>query len=209
MGALLFGIAAEVRDLQADADAPPELVAKLREVEARVAETAAAFRESLAVLDDVTPDQSLTATLRGRLRGVRAAHRAAGARCVALTDLPQLDAARCAGIVAVVREALVNVEKHAQAASVVVSLVASGDGLTVAVADDGLGWADAPAPGTDPLPRLRAARRRSAGDAQRRQLQRHRAQARPTTASPGWAARCRSSATRTAGSPSAMWVPVT
>lgn len=163
VGALLFGIAAEVRDLQVDADAPPALVAKLREVEARVAETAAAFRESLAVLDDVTPDQSLTATLRA---DCEAFSRRTGllARCVALTALPQLDAARCAEVVAVVREALVNVEKHAQAASVVVSLVASGDGLTVAVADDGLGWPDAPPPGTDPRPRLRTARRPRAPD---------------------------------------------
>ena len=163
VGALLFGIAAEVRDLQVDTDAPPALVAKLREVEARVAETAAVFRESLAVLDDVTPDQSLTATLRA---DCEAFARRTGllARCVALTDLPQLDAARCAEVVAVVREALVNVEKHAQAASVVVSLVASGDGLTVAVADDGLGWPDAPPPGTDPRAQLRTSRRPRAPD---------------------------------------------
>ena len=44
---------------------------------------------------------------------------------------------------AVVRESLVNVEKHARAASVFVSLVSSGGGVAVAVADDGLGWSDA------------------------------------------------------------------
>lgn len=142
VGALLFGIGAEVRDLQAYADAPPDLVAKLREVEAQVAETAAIFRESLAVLDDVAPDRSLTATLRG---DCEAFSRRTGviARCVALTDLPTLDAGRTAAVVAVVREALVNVEKHAHATSVVVSLIASGGGIAVAVADDGLGWAQA------------------------------------------------------------------
>lgn len=109
VGALLFGIGAEVRDLQADADAPPQLVAKLRAVEERVAETAAVFRESLAVLDDVTPEQSLTATLRGDCEAFM--HRTGvAARCVALTELPSLDTARCASVVAVVREALVNVE---------------------------------------------------------------------------------------------------
>jgi signal transduction histidine kinase len=148
VGALLFGIGAEVRDLQADADAPPQLVAKLRAVEARVAETAAVFRESLAVLDDVTPNQSLTTTLRG---DCEAFTRRTGvvARCVALTELPALDVARCTAVVAVVREALVNVEKHAHATSVVVSLVASGEGLAVAIADDGLGWPDAAAPGAE------------------------------------------------------------
>jgi signal transduction histidine kinase len=62
--------------------------------------------------------------------------------------------------VAVVREALVNVEKHAHATSVVVSLVASGEGLAVAIADDGLGWPDAAAPGADPLAELAARRPR-------------------------------------------------
>jgi signal transduction histidine kinase len=144
VGALLFGIGAEVHDLQVDADAPPELIAKLRSVEARVAETAAVFRESLAVLDDVTPDQSLTTTLRG---DCEAFTRRTGvvARCVALTDVPALDPSRGTTVVAVVREALVNVEKHAHATSVVVSLVASGDGLAVAIADDGLGWPHAAA----------------------------------------------------------------
>jgi signal transduction histidine kinase len=141
VGALLFGIGAEVRDLQGDADAPPQLVAKLRAVEARVAETAAVFRQSLAALDDVTPDQSLTATLRGDCEAF-ARRTGVVARCVALTDLPALDPSRCTAVVAVVREALVNVEKHARATSVVVSLVTAADGVAVAVADDGLGWPD-------------------------------------------------------------------
>ncbi|MCW2595183.1 MAG: hypothetical protein JWP39_1071 [Jatrophihabitans sp.] len=161
VGALLFGIGAEVRDLQADTDAPPELLAKLRAVEARVAETAAVFRESLAVLDDVTPDQSLTATLRG---DCEAFTRRTGvvARCMALNELPRLDPARCTAVVAVVREGLVNVEKHAHATSVVVSLVASGDGLAVAIADDGLGWPDAADESGDLVVGLAAKSRRCA-----------------------------------------------
>ncbi|MFN2560194.1 MAG: ATP-binding protein [Jatrophihabitans sp.] len=155
VGALLFGIGAEVRDLQADTDVPPQLVAKLRAVEARVAETAAVFRQSLAVLDEVTPDQSLAATLRG---DCEAFTRRTGvvARCVALTDLPALDPSRCSTVVAVVREALVNVEKHAHATSVVVSLVTAGDGLAVAVADDGLGWPDAAVAGAESASELGA-----------------------------------------------------
>jgi signal transduction histidine kinase len=144
VGAMLFSIGAEVRDLQSTACAQPELLAKLRGVEARIADTAAAFRESLAVLDVVTPNQALTATLRGdceafgRRTGV-------ASRCVALTEVPKLDDAHNAAVVAVVREALVNVEKHAEATSVVVSLAATDGGIAVAVADDGLGWAAAAA----------------------------------------------------------------
>jgi LuxR family transcriptional regulator, regulator of acetate metabolism len=142
VGAMLFGLSAEVHDLQSDVLAAPELVARLRSVERRIAETAAVFRESLAVLDVVSPDQVLSATLRGdcedftRRTGVVA-------RCVALTDIPPIHGAQCAALVAVVREALVNVEKHADATSVVVSLVATDGGVSVAVADDGLGWPDA------------------------------------------------------------------
>lgn len=150
VGAMLFSIGAEVRDLQTDALAAPELLARLRTVETRIAETAAAFRESLAVLDVVTPDQALSATLRGdceefnRRTGVLA-------RCVALTAVPDLDSAYCRALVAVVREALLNVEKHARATSVIVSIAATQGGLTVAVADDGLGWDGAPPTGEGPL----------------------------------------------------------
>lgn len=139
VGALLFSIGAEVRDLQSDAMAAPELLAKLRAVEERISETAAVFRESLAVLDVVSPKQALTATLRG---DCEAFTRRSGvtARCVALTDLPTLDPARNAALVAVAREALVNVEKHAEATSVVVSVISVDNGVALAVADDGLGW---------------------------------------------------------------------
>jgi signal transduction histidine kinase len=140
VGAMLFSIGAEVRDLQSDAD--PVLLVKLRSVEARIADTAEAFRESLAVLDVVTPNQALSATLRGDCEAF-GQRTGVTARCVALTEVPALDDAQCAAVVAVVREALVNVEKHAAATSVVVSIAATDEGIAVAVADDGLGWAAA------------------------------------------------------------------
>jgi signal transduction histidine kinase len=139
VGAMLFSIGAEVRDLQSTANANPQLLAKLRGVEARIADTAAAFRESLAVLDVVTPNQALTATLRGDCEAFDG-RTGVTTRCVALTDVPALGGAQHAAVVAVVREALVNVEKHAEATSVVVSIAAADDGVTVAVADDGMGW---------------------------------------------------------------------
>jgi signal transduction histidine kinase len=139
VGALLFSIGAEVRDLQSDAMAAPELIAKLRAVEQRISETAAVFRESLAVLDDVAPKQALTATLRGDCEAF-SQRTGVTARCVALTELPALDGARTAAFIAVAREALLNCEKHAKADSVVVSLIAVEGGVALAVADDGVGW---------------------------------------------------------------------
>lgn len=143
VGAMLFTIGAEVRDLQADPVASPELSARLRAIEARIAETATVFRESLAALDAVAPQQALTATLRGDCEAF-ARRTGVVARCIALTDVSGLGSARSAALVAVVRESLVNVEKHAKASSVVVSVAAVDGGVTVAVADDGAGWADAP-----------------------------------------------------------------
>lgn len=142
VGAMLFTIGAQLRDLRGDAVATPGLAQKLQTLERRIAETAACFRESLAVLDGVGPQQALTATLRGDCEAF-SARTGANARCVALTEIPHLTDSCRGALVALVREALVNVEKHAQASSVVVSLVGTDEGVTVAVADDGLGWAEA------------------------------------------------------------------
>jgi signal transduction histidine kinase len=67
------------------------------------------------------------------------------ARLLVLDDLPPLDASRTAALAGVVREALLNVEKHAEAQSVMVSVFRTSDGPTVAVYDDGIGPPDAAA----------------------------------------------------------------
>jgi signal transduction histidine kinase len=139
---MLFTIGAEVRDLQGAAVDPLELAEKLKVLERQIAATAACFRESLAVLDGVAPQQALTATLRGDCDALSGRTEIV-ARCVALTELPELSDSHRGALVALVREALVNVEKHSRASSVVVSLTATDGGLTVAVADDGMGWSEA------------------------------------------------------------------
>jgi signal transduction histidine kinase len=69
------------------------------------------------------------------------------ARFVQLGALPALDPTRVEALVAVVREGLLNVEKHANAASVVVvSLGPAEGGVQVAVANDAAGPADAGVP---------------------------------------------------------------
>ncbi len=59
------------------------------------------------------------------------------AELVGLGDLPLLDVARTDVLRRTAREALLNVEKHAAAHSVVVSLYRAEDGVGLAVADDG------------------------------------------------------------------------
>jgi signal transduction histidine kinase len=138
VGAMLFNTGAELRALRSDATSP-SLINRLREIERQVAKTASLFRESLAALDDTEPQIQLAATL---VEDCGAFEKRTGvhARCVALTALPTLPAEYTGALVSVAREALLNVEKHARATSVVVSLAAIGSGLMLVVADDGIGW---------------------------------------------------------------------
>jgi nitrate/nitrite-specific signal transduction histidine kinase len=57
---------------------------------------------------------------------------------VQLGPVPPLDAERTTLLIGAVREGLLNVEKHADAATVVVSLGEVDGGIQVAVADDGV-----------------------------------------------------------------------
>ena len=139
VGAMLFSTGAELRALQADPTASPELVARLRDIGQRLAETALMFRQSLAALDDTAPRLRLTAALVEDCRNFEA-RTGAHARCVAVTALPVVSAEGTAALISLAREALLNVEKHARASSVVVSLSALDDRVTMAVADDGTGW---------------------------------------------------------------------
>lgn len=139
VGAMLFSTGAELRALQADSAASPELVSRLRDIERRLAEAASLFRQSLAALDDTAPQLKLTATLVEDCRSFES-RTGVRARCVAVTSVPELPADRAAALVGLAREAMLNVEKHSAARSVVVSLAAFDGAVTLAVADDGTGW---------------------------------------------------------------------
>lgn len=142
VGAMLFMIGAELRTMQDDAGTDPELQLRLQVVEQRIAETAAVFRESLAVLDDIAPQQALTATVRGDCEAF-SSRTGVPARCLALNEIPDLQDSQRSALVGLVREALLNVDKHADAGSVVVTICTLDGHVTLAVADDGVGWARA------------------------------------------------------------------
>lgn len=138
VGALLFRIGAEVRDLEAEYDVNPALTDRLHSLEQRVSEAAAMLRDCLNGLQETPAEYSLPAVVRA---DCRAFEQRTGARChlAMLDDLPPLDAGRHELVIRVVREGLLNVEKHAGASSTVVALSTSHGGLLVAVADDGIG----------------------------------------------------------------------
>ncbi|GAA4840278.1 GAF domain-containing sensor histidine kinase [Saccharopolyspora rosea] len=138
VGAQLFRIGAELRDLRALAGGTA-LVERLLSLEEQLAETASAFRESVHALDHDRVDDGLTATLS---RHCAEFQRRTGttAQAVQVGAVPECDPHRERVLVAAAREALLNVEKHAGADSVLVSVIALEDGIAVSVADDGAGW---------------------------------------------------------------------
>ncbi|HEV2347688.1 MAG TPA: GAF domain-containing protein [Actinocrinis sp.] len=64
------------------------------------------------------------------------------ARVVVLTELPAMPYSRAGILADAARECLLNVEKHAHAKSVVVSVFAVRDGVGVTLSDDGVGLAE-------------------------------------------------------------------
>jgi signal transduction histidine kinase len=116
-------------------------------LQAQASEASAALRDSLRTLRASPAALALAVALRadcaafGDRTGVPA-------ELVVLDDPPALPPSRTEVVLAAVREALLNVEKHARASAVVVSVAARpGDGLVVAVTDDGAGLAPDHRPG--------------------------------------------------------------
>ncbi|MFD0489043.1 GAF domain-containing sensor histidine kinase [Saccharopolyspora erythraea] len=147
VGAQLFRIGAELRDLRTHAeDGSTALLDRLVSLENQIAETASAFRESVHALDHDEPSGGLAATLSG---DCAAFQRRTGvtAQAVEIGTTPDCGPHRTRVLVAAAREALLNVEKHAAAHSVLISVIALDDGVTVSVADDGNGWNDHAAAG--------------------------------------------------------------
>jgi LuxR family transcriptional regulator, regulator of acetate metabolism len=85
-----------------------------------------------------TPASALGATLR---EDIGAFQRRSGtpAHLIVIGDAPAIEGARTDVLLRAVREGLRNVERHAQATEVVVTLCTDGDGAEVSVQDDGAG----------------------------------------------------------------------
>jgi len=137
VGAMLFAISAGARDVSS-AHLPPAIRARLSDIEHQAEEAAAALREALRALSASPEQLALTVSLRADCRSFEE-RTGIHARLIAMDELPALDSARTRALVDTAREALLNVEKHAQAQSVVVTAFASDNGIALAVADDGLG----------------------------------------------------------------------
>lgn len=139
VGALLFAIGSGVAGLAESAVGDPQLSARLQRLRSQANEASTALRESLRTLRASPAVLALSVALRGDCSAFTD-RTAIPAELVILDDLPVLSTSRSEVLVAGVREALLNVEKHAQASAVVVTAAARpGGGLVIAVTDDGVG----------------------------------------------------------------------
>lgn len=144
VGALLFAIGSGMAGLSDALGADPELAARLERLQDQAGEASAALRDSLRTLRTSPAALALSVALRADCAAFRD-RTGVAAELVVLDDPPALPPSRTEAVVAGVREALLNVEKHAEASAVVVSVARGArGGLVVAVTDDGVGLA----PGT-------------------------------------------------------------
>lgn len=151
VGALLFTIGSGMAGLGEAARDDPELRARIEQLRRHAADASTALRASLRALRASPSALALSVALREDCAAF-ADRTGVPAELVVLDeDPPGLDASRREVLVAAVREGLLNVEKHARAGAVVVSVSRRvGDGrraLSVAITDDGRGLGDGHRPG--------------------------------------------------------------
>lgn len=140
VGALLFAIGSGMRELASSlGDVDPEITVKLDQLRDQAVAATTALRDSSRTLRSSPAALALGVALQGDCEAF-ADRTGVPAQFVLLDEDPSdLGPARTAVVVAAVREALLNVEKHACATAVVVTASRVGRGLCVVVADDGIG----------------------------------------------------------------------
>jgi signal transduction histidine kinase len=135
---MLFAIGAGVRGLEGEPALDPRLRARLAEIERQAGEASATLRLSLQALSAPPRELALGVALRGDCRAFEE-RTGVPARVILLSEVPGLGASATRALADSVREALLNVEKHAGARSVVVTVSSHRGGVLVVVADDGVG----------------------------------------------------------------------
>lgn len=141
VGATLFTVGAGIRQLGTEPGLDDQVRSRLAYIEEQAIEAAATLRRSLRVLSTPPDEVALGVAVREHCRAFEDRTRIP-TQMIALTELPTLSASRVAALADAARESLLNVEKHAQAQSVVATVFATGDRVGVTVSDDGVGLPD-------------------------------------------------------------------
>jgi signal transduction histidine kinase len=144
VGAMLFTIGASVRKLLEEEGLPPHLRDRLATVAQQANVAGDNLRRSLRALYTPTEDLALEVAVTADCRAFEE-RTGIVTRLVQLTDIPALGAPTTRTLVEAFREALLNVEKHAGADSVVVTLGIRRGRVVLTVVDDGKGLPSADA----------------------------------------------------------------
>ena len=135
VGATLFSLRVALVSALA-AQQPARRLELLADAQALTERATSELRAQTLSLHQPPEEKALAVALQGDCREFTA-RAGVAAELVVLGDLPLLDSARTDALRRTAREALLNVEKHADAHTVVISLYRSDDGVGLAVADDG------------------------------------------------------------------------
>ncbi len=141
VGALLFAIGSNVAALSESAGGDPLLRERLLGLQQQAAQASAALREAMRTLRSAPAAFELSVQVQADCAAFTD-RSGVPAQFFVLDELPPLPPAAADVVLRVVREALLNVEKHASAAAVAVTLsrTASDRGVVLAVSDDGTGF---------------------------------------------------------------------
>jgi signal transduction histidine kinase len=133
-----IGVGARVARERA-ATGHPELMSQLLRVEQEIATAGAALRATMRSLDvPDTPASALAVTLREDLGAFQRRSGIPG-HLIVLGESAAIEAGRTQTLVRAAREGLRNVERHAQASEVVLTLCVDDQAAEVSVQDDGVG----------------------------------------------------------------------
>jgi signal transduction histidine kinase len=142
VGAMLFAITAGVRSAS-ESTIDPALRERLVAIEQQAREAAITLRESLRALQSPTEQLALSAALQATIHAFQS-RTGTKASLVMLDVLPSLGDSSVRMLIAAAKEGLLNVEKHARATEVVVTVASVRDGVALTITDNGVGITEQP-----------------------------------------------------------------
>jgi signal transduction histidine kinase len=139
LGHILFGIGVSAQRGQERAtQVAPDLVCQLQEIEAQASRAASFLRETFHTIGDATGDDALS--IMARVDADAFSQRSGVPVHVVVLGSPiALPRAVAVALITVVREGLHNVEKHAAATSVILTVHFTESEVSVIIQDDGVG----------------------------------------------------------------------
>jgi len=139
IGAVLFSLRSGIQRLSDEPQLDAEVRARLSDIEQQAMEASAALRAALNDLHTPPANVALGVAVREHCSAF-SDRTGVIARMLTLTELPPLPRAQAVALADAAREALLNVEKHAHACSVVVTIAAVRGGVALTISDDGAGF---------------------------------------------------------------------